>query len=90
MILKGGIIYLSLYCFLLLHSAYKGFFKTNNRLTKAFALYIFFHVLFLVPFGVISFDLEYLFVWVGVMICQSNKYRLMTNQQIKYYLAKTQ
>lgn len=90
MILKGGIIYLSLYCFLLLHSAYKGFFKTNNRLTKAFALYIFFHVLFLVPFGVISFDLEYLFVWVGVVLCQSNKYRLMTNQQIKYYLAKSQ
>lgn len=90
MILKGGIVYLSLYCFLLLHSAYLGFFKTNNRLTKAFALYIFFHVLFLVPYGVISFGLEYLFVWVGVVVCQSNKYRLMTNQQLKFYLVKTQ
>lgn len=89
MILKGGVVYLGLYCFLLLHSAYLGFFKTNNRLTKAFALYIFFHVLFLVPFGLISFGLEYLFVWVGVVICQSNKYRLITNQQIKYYLAKS-
>ncbi len=90
MILKGGVVYLSLYVFLLLHSAYLGFFKTNNRLTKAFAIYLFFHVLFLFPFGVIMFRLEYLFVWVGVTICQSQNYRIMTNQQMKHYLAITQ
>jgi hypothetical protein len=90
MILKGGVVYLSLYVFLLLHSAYLGFFKTKNRLTKAFAIYLLFHVLMLIPYGVISFGLEYLFVWVAFAICESYKYRLMTNQQIKYYLAITQ
>jgi len=90
MILKGGLIYLGLYCFLLLHSAYLGFFKTNNRFTKAFAIYLLFHVLMLIPFGVISFGLEYLFVWIAVASCQFDKYRLMTNEQIKYYLALAQ
>lgn len=90
MILKGGVVYLSLYVFLLLHSAYLGFFKTNNRLTKALAIYLLFHVLFLIPFGVISFTLEYLFVWVAFASCESNQYRLMTNQQVKEYLRITQ
>jgi len=89
MILKGGVVYLSLYCFLLLYSAYLGYFKTNNRLTKAFAIYILFHVLLLIPFGVISFDLEYLFLWVAVASCQSKYYRLMTNEQMKLYIALT-
>ena len=90
MILKGGIVYLSLYILLLLYSAYLGFFKTNNRLTKAFAIYLLFHVLFLIPFGVIMFGLEYFFVWVGVAICQYSKYRLMTNEQMKYHLTIAQ
>lgn len=89
MILKGGVVYLSLYIFLLLSSAYIGFFKTKNRLTKAFAIYLFFHILFLFPFGVIMFGLEYFFVWVGVAICQSQKYRNMTNEQMKHYLTIT-
>lgn len=87
MILKGGVVYLSLYVFLLLQSAYLGFFKANNRLTKALAIYLVFHVLFLIPFGVIMFGLEYFYVWVAVSICQSAKYRIMTNQEMKHFLA---
>ena len=89
MILKGGIVYLSLYVFLLLHSAYVGFFQTNNRLTKAFAIYLLMHVFLLVPFGLITFDLEYLFVWIAVASTQYSKFRLMTNEQMKQYLALT-
>lgn len=88
LILKGGIIYLCLYCFIILYSAYLGFFKTNNRLTKALALYIFFYVILLVPFGVPSFSLEYLFIWIGVAVCQSKEWRLMTNNGAKYYLLR--
>jgi len=90
LILKGGIIYLFLYVILLLHSAYIGFFKTENRLTKALALYVFLHVIFLLPFGLPSFGLEYLFVWVSFAFCESAKWRSMTNQQIKFYLQKIQ
>ncbi len=88
LILKGGIIYLAFYIFFLLHSAYVGFFKTKNRLTKSLALYVFFHILFLIPFGVPGFSLEYLFVWIAFALCESSYYRSMTNEQVKNYLAK--
>jgi len=88
LILKGGIIYLFFYVFLLLHASYTGFFKTKNRLTKALALYVFFHVIFLIPYGVPNFGLEYFFVWIGFALCESSKYRIMTNQQVKQHLAQ--
>ncbi|WP_348810440.1 hypothetical protein [Flavobacterium maritimum] len=88
LILKGGIIYLIFYVFLLLHAFYVGFFKTRNRLTKALALYVFFHVVFLIPYGLPSFGLEYLFVWIAFALCESLSWRSMTNEQVKYYLAK--
>jgi hypothetical protein len=86
LILKGGIIYLFLYVSVLLHAAYIGFFKTKNRLTKALALYVFFHVIFLIPFGLPSFSLEYLFVWIAFALCESLKWRSMTNVRVKCYL----
>jgi hypothetical protein len=88
LIIKGGIVYLMLYVYLLLHSAYVGFFKTRNRLTKALALYMFFHIVFLMPFGLPNFGLEYLFVWIAFALCESSSYRSMTNEQVKQYIAK--
>ena len=87
LIMKGGVIYLFLYVSLLLHAAYLGFFKTKNRLTKALALYAFFHLIFLIPYGVPNFGLEYLFVWIAFAFCESSNYRSMTNQQVKNFLA---
>lgn len=83
LIMKGGIVYLGLYVFLLLHAFYKGFFKTKNRLTKGISIYVLFHVVFLIPFGLPSFGLEYLFVWIGFAICESEKWRKKSDQYIK-------
>jgi hypothetical protein len=88
LIIKGGIIYLFLYVSLLLHAAYLGFFKTKNRLTKALALYAFFHIVFLIPYGLPDFGLEYLFVWIAFALCETPNLRSMTNQQVKNYLAR--
>ncbi|MFV5685831.1 hypothetical protein ACM55I_10295 [Flavobacterium sp. GB2R13] len=88
-ILKGGIIYLVFYVYLLLHAAYIGFFKTRNRFTKALALFMFFHVVFLIPYGLPSFGLEYFFVWISFAICESSNWRLITNEQVKFYFTKT-
>ncbi len=87
LILKGGIFYLALYVFLLLHAAYVGFFKSNNNFIKGFALYAFYYVIFLIPFGVPSFGLEYLLVWISFSFCESKKWRLMKDNQVKFYLS---
>lgn len=88
LIMKGGILNLFFYLYLLLHAFYLGFFKTNNRLTKGLALYMLFHIIFLLPFGVPNFSLEYLFVWIAFALCESSNYRSMSNEQIKQYLSK--
>jgi hypothetical protein len=87
LILKGGIINLFLFVYLLLHATYIGLFKTNNRLTKAFALYLLFHVIYLIPFGLPTFSLEYLFVWVAFTFCESIYWRSLTNEEVKIHLA---
>ena len=83
LIIKGGMVYLMLYLYLLLHSAYVGFFKTRNRLTKGLAFYSFIHIILLIPYGLPSFCLEYLFVWISFAICESKYLRLLTNEEVK-------
>ncbi len=83
LILKGGLIYLTLYVFLLSYSAYLGFYKTRNRFTKATAIFVFCHVIYLIPFGVPNFGLEYLCLWICFFVCQSTKWRSLSNSQIK-------
>ena len=83
MILKGGIIYLALYVLVLLKAFYKGFFKTNNDLTKAFACMCLITCIELIPYGIQSFNLKYLSIWIGVGLCLNRQVRQMTNKEIK-------
>lgn len=86
LILKGGIINLCFFLFFLLHSFLKGLFNSNNMLIKGMSLYLLAHVIFLVPFGVPSFDIEYLLVWVFILFCQSREWRLKSDEEIKSLL----
>lgn len=83
MILKGGIIYLALYVIVLAKAFYKGFYKTNNDFTKAFACICLITCLELIPYGIQSFNLKYLSVWLGVGFCFNQQVRQMTNTEIK-------
>lgn len=82
LILKGGILYLTMFVSILLYSAYLGFFKTKNRLTKGMALYILAHVIFLVPFGLPAFSFEYVILWIAVLYSYSREWRMKTDKEI--------
>lgn len=86
-ILKGGLIYLALYLFFLAHSAYLGFFRTKNMLTKAMALYLFSHIIYLVPWGLPAFNFEYIILWICVFYCQSKEWRMFSDITIKEHLS---
>lgn len=86
LILKGGIINLVLYFLLLAHSAYVGFFRTNNMLTKAMAFYLVAHIIYLVPWGLPSFNFEYTIVWICVFYCQSKEWRMYPDRVIIKHL----
>ena len=85
-ILQGGVISLILYLMLLVPAAIKGWFRSKNLLTKAFAAYIFISILELYPFGIPAFSMHFLMIWIGVAMCSSKYMRNLTNEQIKQLL----
>lgn len=86
LILKGGIISLVLYALLLAHSAYLGFFRTNNMLSKAMAFYLIAHLIYLIPWGLPAFSFQYVIVWICILYCQSKEWRMYSDKAIKKHL----
>lgn len=82
LILKGGLIYLVCFVGVLLTSAYKGLFNSNNLFVKAFAIIMIMAVIDLYPFGWPKFNFHYFTVWIGVYICNKPTYRRLTDEQV--------
>lgn len=82
-VLKGGYVMAITYIALLLFSAIKGIFRSNNIFCKAGGLYILWSVIYLYPFGVLSFDVSFFFIWMWVILCSISKVRKMSNEEIQ-------
>ncbi len=85
-ILKGGIVSLGLLLLMFFPAVYKGFFKSQNILSKAAAMWIFLWIIYLYPAGGIVFNMNYVLVWISVGICYSEKIRNLSDNTIKTYL----
>jgi len=85
-ILKGGIVSLALLLLMFLPAVYKGFFKSQNILSKAAAMWVFLWIVYLYPAGGIVFNFNYVLVWVATGICYSERIRNMSDNTIKTYL----
>ncbi|HMW27307.1 MAG TPA: hypothetical protein PKC51_11730, partial [Ferruginibacter sp.] len=85
-ILKGGIISLALVLGMLIPAVYKGFFKSNNVLSKASAMWVFLWILYLYPTGGMVFNMSFVLVWIAAAICYSDKIRNLSDEQIKFSL----
>lgn len=83
LILVGGVIFLLLYIIVLLKAAIKGFFHSNNQLTKAFAAAILVSLFNLIPFGLPECSITFFVVWVGVAVCSSPYFRSLTDAEMK-------
>ncbi len=75
-ILNGGLIILALYVFILLRAVYLGFFRSNNALCKALALFLLASLLFLRSGNSLEFTLKGVMIWLAVTICYSKAWRL--------------
>jgi hypothetical protein len=89
LILNGGIVYLALFVGFLGHSAYLGWFRTKNVITKGMAMYLIAHIIYLEPYGLPAFSLEYILVWICVFYCQSEKFRMSSENLLKMYIKFT-
>ena len=83
MILKGGVFFLMLYCLILLKTAYEGFCKGKNSLSKLLGLYAFVHLILLYPGGHINFNLDYFILWMGVAYCNNTYFRNLQDVDVK-------
>jgi hypothetical protein len=81
-ILKGGIISLSLYLLMLVPAVFKGFFRSKNYFVKGAAAWILIYISCLYPIPVTDFSLNYLLVWISVGICFSPKFRNLSDEEI--------
>jgi hypothetical protein len=78
-ILKGGIIFLSLYLLMAVPALILGIFYSKNLLSKAAGIWILVALLSLYPATVNTFNLNYLLVWISMGICYSSHIRRMTD-----------
>lgn len=88
LILRGGIIYLFLYIMVILFSAFKGIFKSNNILLKSFGLIMILSLIELKVYGWPMMNMNYYIIWLGVYMCNKKYYREMNDISIKEKLFK--
>ena len=88
-ILKGGLVSLTLLLLILLPAVYKGLFNSKNVLSKSAAVWIFLWIIYLKPIIGNTFSMHYLIVWIAVGICYSKKIRNMSDITIKSYLQRS-
>lgn len=84
-ILKGGIISLSLFLLITIPAIFKGLFKSNNLLGKAAAMWIVWALLSMYPSTIHTFTMQYIILWIAVGICYSKTLRNIPEQILVDY-----
>ncbi|WP_171036958.1 hypothetical protein [Maribacter algarum] len=85
-LLKGGIIALLLNLILFISAIYLAFFRSNNTLVISLGFILLVHTVLLFVENVISYSTYNFTIWFFVGICFSNKFRRLTDDQIKKIL----
>lgn len=83
LMLHAGLLFLIPYVMISIRAFYIGFFKSNNHLTKSFAIYILTNTLMLLIGSYPTFNLRFFILWVGILICNNRYIRGMNNADIK-------
>lgn len=83
LVLKGGFLFAITYVLMLAIPAFKGLFRSKNLFCKAGGFYISYSLFALWPFGQLSFDLSFLFIWMMVVCCMNKGIRKMTDNEIR-------
>jgi hypothetical protein len=85
-ILKGGVISLLLFLLITVPAAIKGIFYSKNILSKAAGFWVFLWILSLYPTTVVTFNLNYLILWLTIGICYSKKFRNVPEGEMSFFL----
>lgn len=78
----GVFIYFMIFC----KASYLSLIKSNNVYSKIIALFLAFRWVYAWVEDINNFSLNYYFVWLLIGFCYSNSFRMMTDQDIKYWV----
>ncbi len=81
-ILRGGLLYLVPFIFILLRAAYLGILHSNNDLVKALSILILIHMIMMFYFNLPEYSTNYIFIWISVGVCLTPSIRSQTNHNI--------
>lgn len=82
LVLKGGYLLAFTYIIILAIPAYQGLFRSHNAFCKAGGYYMVWHLISLKPFGILTFDLRFFFLWVFIVCCMNKTVRRMSDEEI--------
>jgi hypothetical protein len=85
LILKGGLISLSLFLLITIPALFKGLFYSSNLLSKAAAMWILWTFINMYPSTIHTFTLQYILLWIAVGICYSKTIRDIPEQILVDY-----
>lgn len=87
-ILKGGIVSLSLFLSITIPAIFKGLFYSDNLLSKAAAMWIVWVLINMYPSTIHTFTMQYILLWITVGICYSKTIRNIPEQILLDYFRK--
>lgn len=82
LILKGGLVYLSLYLLLLLWAIKRGR-KAKNRFVHACVFVLVVQLIDMLPFGLHAFNTKTFLIWLCASVCLSRKFVDLTDDEIR-------
>ncbi|PZP44637.1 MAG: hypothetical protein DI598_14245 [Pseudopedobacter saltans] len=85
-ILKGGLLSLFFYLYLLGYAFFNGLFRSKNVFIKGLSLYILLHIIILIPFGIPFYSYEFFILWVAVVCCFSKSLRILSDKEVNNIL----
>ncbi len=83
MILKGGVVYLMLYIYCMLHAAYKGLFHSKNLFSKALSFMCLFIIMNMLSTGANpQFSTLYILAWMSFGLVERKEIRELKDSEI--------
>jgi len=81
-ILRGGIIALILHCLALGGAVVYGLFRSRSKIAKGMAFYVLMAILELIPFGLQTFSLRLIMVWIFASMLYSKSFCALSDREI--------
>jgi len=82
LMLTGGIVNIVLFLLVMLPAAIIGIFKSSNNFARACGIFILLRLIDMLIYGLPSFSMSYILVWICVGVCYSSQLREMSDESI--------